>query len=71
MDLNQIATAKFLPANQIRFDQEAVDQAVLRGEKRRANLRKIWSWLRVSMAHSWRISVIDAQDSHRPVARIR
>ncbi len=49
MDLNQIAMSQSQPANRFAFDPDALDQAILRADRRRAYLRGVWlqivSWL--------------------------
>ena len=40
MDLNSVSIAQSHPANQLRFDADAFDAAILRAERRRAAVRK-------------------------------
>lgn len=47
MDLNLIASAQHLSDNQLGFDQEELDRAILRSERRQAFLRAVWSRRRV------------------------
>lgn len=43
MDFQSLTAAHRQPQNQLRFDAEAFDRAVLRAERRRAVLRRVWA----------------------------
>lgn len=42
MDLNSVLIAQTRPENQLLFDQDSIDQSVLRTQRRRAQLHAIW-----------------------------
>lgn len=42
MDLNQVTIAQSRPENQLRFDAEGLERAVLRAQRRRAFIQNVW-----------------------------
>ena len=68
MDLNALTIAQHRPENQLRFDAEAFDRAILRAERRRTALRTLGSGLvRTSGAMADALaSIIKMALGHRP-----